>query len=82
MTRKRYTVAVTYRACEGFSVMAESPQHAIDLVRNGDPNDPRVPGDREWDEYLDLEAYVVTDDETDQEVARAGEDGQITKEAE
>lgn len=61
MTKKLYDVHVFYRAKEGFTVEAESPEDAIRIVNEGDPRDPAAPGERNFDEYLGVEAYRVFD---------------------
>ncbi|MBK9496452.1 MAG: hypothetical protein IPO08_18495 [Xanthomonadales bacterium] len=59
--RVEYRVRVIYKGADGFKVTAASPEQAIEFVRSGDPNDASVPGERQYDQYIDVIGYVVTD---------------------
>lgn len=61
--RNEYRVRVIYKGADGFKVNAASPAQAIEFVRSGDPNDASVPGERQYDQYIDVIGYVVTDAE-------------------
>lgn len=59
--RSEYRVRVIYKGADGFKVVATSPEQAIEFVRSGDPNDASVPGECQYDTYIDVLGYVVTD---------------------
>lgn len=67
-----YKVLRTYRAIERFTVNAETPEQAARFVTDGDPSDPRVPGDSDYDEYLDVEKIEVMEDGSDEIVFSEG----------
>lgn len=61
----RYNVTVYYTGREGFTVEAASPEQAIQFVREGNPEDTEVPGERDFDEYMETTRLEVYADGTD-----------------
>jgi hypothetical protein len=53
---KKYLVTRFYRAKEGFTIEADNPEAALEIMKENPP-------ERDFDEYLSTEAvYVFTED--------------------